>query len=196
MRGTSSPVYRRVYQQSLSIETGTNLATNAVDNGFRYENSLGTNPHIFAGVFWVAISHAERVFVYEGLANGTASLAKYDIVAPVFPKETFPDDWYRRGVPLVLPVDSEQAAEMGLANSRALGTNQGLGKFVPLDLSTDLSIASPTQIGCFILENLLDVASGQLAPTIYDNFELYTGFIKGKADGLFHLVRAILTISI
>lgn len=70
---------------------------------------------------------------------------------------------------------------MFLANPRALGGNQGVGNFVPLDLSTDLSTASPAQIGCFILENILDVALGQLDPTIYNNFELYTGFIKGKA---------------
>ena len=170
-----------------------NLATNAVDNGFRYDNSLGTNPGFFAGVIWFAVSHAERVFVYEGLANGTSGLANYDNVAPFFLNETFPDNWYRRGVPLTLPVAFQQAAEMFLANPRALGGNQGIGNFVPLDLSTDLSTASPAQIGCFILENILDVAPGQLDPTIYNNFELYTGFIKGKADALYHLVRAILT---
>ena len=172
-----------------------NLAINAVDNGFRYDNSLGTNPDFFAGVIWFAVSHAERVFVYEGLANGTSGLANYDNVAPFFLNETFPDNWYRRGVPLALPVAFEQAAEMFLANPRALGGNQGVGNFVPLDLSKDLSTASPAQIGCFILENILDVAPGQLDPTIYNNFELYTGFIKGKADALYHLVRTILTIS-
>ena len=173
-----------------------NLAANAVDNGFRYDNSLGTNPDFFAGVVWFAVSHAERVFVYEGLANGTTGLANYDNVAPFFLNETFPDNCFRRGVPLTLPVAFQQAAEMFLANPRALGGNQGVGNFVPLDLSTDLSTASPAQIGCFLLENLLDVAPGQLAPTIYNNFELYTGFIKGKADALYQLVRAILTNSI
>ena len=117
-------------------------------------------------------------------------------MAPFFLNETFPDNWYRRGVPLALPVAFEQAAEMFLANPRALGGNQGVGNFVPLDLSTDLSTASPAQIGCFILENLLDVAPGQLDPTIYNNFKLYTGFIKGKADALYDLVRGILTNSI
>ena len=172
-----------------------NLATNAVDNGFRYDNSLGTNPDYFAGVVWYAFSRAERVFVYEGLANGTTGLANYDNVAPFSPNETFPDNRYRRGVPLALPVAFEQAAEMFLANPRALGGNQGVGSFVPLDLSTDLSTAIPAQIGCFILENLLDAAPGQLDPTMYNNLELYTGFIKGRADALYDLVRGILTNS-
>ena len=113
-----------------------NLAVNAVDNGFRYNNSLGTNPDFFAGVVWFAVSHAERVFVYKGLANGTSGLANYDNVAPFFLNETFPDNWYRRGVPLTLPVAFQQAAEMFLANPRALGGNQGVGNFVPLGLST------------------------------------------------------------
>ena len=157
-----------------------NLAANAVDNGFRYDNSLGTNPDFFAGVIWFAVSHAERVFVYEGLANGTSGLANYANVAPFFLNETFPNNWFRRGVPFSLPATFQQAGEMFLANPRALGGNQGVGNFVPLDLSTDLSTASPAQLGCFILENLLDVAPGQLDPTIYNNFELYTSFIKGK----------------
>ena len=62
------------------------------------------------------MSHAERVFVYEGLANSTSGLANYDNVAPFFLNETFPDNWYRRGVPLTLPVAFQQAAEMFLAN--------------------------------------------------------------------------------
>ena len=128
-----------------------NLATNAVDNDFRYDNSLN---------------------------------------------ETFHDNRYRRGVPLALPVAFEQPAEMFLANPRALGGNQGVGSFIPLDLSTDLSTAIPAQIGCFNLETLLDAAPGQLDPTIYNNFELYTGFIKGRADALYDLVRGILTNSI
>ncbi|MCJ1449873.1 hypothetical protein MMC28_000201 [Mycoblastus sanguinarius] len=175
-----------------------NLETNAVDNGFRYDNSLGTNPDFFAGVIWFAVSHAERVFVYEGLANGTSGLANYANVAPFFLNETFPDNWFRRGVPFSLPGAFEQAGEMFLANPRALGGNQGVGNFVPLNLSTDLSTDSPAQLGCFILENLLDVAPGQLDPIIYDNFILYTGFIKGVIapffidDGYFNCPAALL----
>ena len=32
-----------------------NLAVNAVDNSFRYDESLGTNPDFFAGVIWFAV---------------------------------------------------------------------------------------------------------------------------------------------
>ena len=94
------------------------------------------------------------------------------------------------------PLRSSRQRKWFLANTRALGGNQGVGNFVPLDLSTNLSTAIPAQIGCFILENLLDAAPGQLDPTIYNNFELYTGFIKGRADALYDLVRGILTNSI
>lgn len=69
-----------------------NLAVNAVDSGFRYNNSLGTNPDFFAGVVWFTVSYTERIFVYEGLANGTSGLANYDNVAPFFLNKTFPDN--------------------------------------------------------------------------------------------------------
>ena len=157
-----------------------NLQTNAVDNGFRYDNSIKTNPNFFAGIVWFAVSHAERVFVYTGVANGTTSRPDYNSVAPFFLNESFPHNWYRRGVPFTLPGALQQAGQMFLANPRALGGNQGVGNFVPLNLGTDLSKKSPAQLGCFLLENLLDVAPDQLDPVIYNNWDLYTGFIKGK----------------
>ncbi|MCJ1449806.1 hypothetical protein MMC28_000134 [Mycoblastus sanguinarius] len=43
-----------------------NAQTNAVDKGFRYDISKETNPSFLVGVAWFAVSHAERVFVYEG----------------------------------------------------------------------------------------------------------------------------------
>ena len=71
-----------------------NEMTQAQDNGLRYDNSRNTNPQFLAGVAWFAVSHAERVFVYEGLPNGTTQdVADYANVAPFFLDERFPEDW-------------------------------------------------------------------------------------------------------
>ena len=68
--------------------------TNAQDNGLRYDNSRNTNPDFFAGAIWFLVSHAERVFVYEGLPNGTTqNVADYANVAPFFLDERFPEGW-------------------------------------------------------------------------------------------------------
>ena len=156
-----------------------------MDNGFRYDISKETNPDFLAGFAWFAVSHAERVFVYEGLANGTTGIPDYNSVAPFFLNETFPKDWYRRGVAFPLASALADAAELFVMNPRALGGNEGLGNFIPL--STNISSQTPQQLGCFILENILDVAPDQLDPVIYNNFELYTDFIKGDFTPLpFH----------
>ena len=154
-----------------------NAQTNAVDNGFRYDISRETNPDFLAGVAWFAVSHAERVFVYEGLANGTTGVPDYNSVAPFFLNETFPEDWYRRGDAFTLAGALADAVELFLMAPRDLGGNEGLGNFIPSNFT--VTGQTPQQLGCFILENLLDVAPDQLDPVIYDNFELYTGFIKG-----------------
>ncbi|CAF9916746.1 hypothetical protein IMSHALPRED_003283 [Imshaugia aleurites] len=155
-----------------------NQALNAIDNGYRYDISRETNPDFLAGVAWFLVSHAERVFVYEGLANGTTGIPDYNSVAPFFLNETFPENWYRRGVPFTLAGAMTQAIELFLLNPREIGGNEGLGNFVPLGFF-NVTNQTPAELGCFILENLLDVAPDQLAPELYDNFELATGFIKG-----------------
>jgi hypothetical protein len=71
----------------------------------------------------------------------------------------------------------EEAGAIFLQNPRALGGNEGLNNFVPLDI--DLGSETPAQIGCFILENFLDLAPGQIQPTIVNNRKLYTSFVKG-----------------
>lgn len=152
--------------------------TNAADNGYRYDNSVNTNPSFLAGVAWFAVSHAERVFVYRGLANGTnPDVADYQNVAPFFLNETFPPYWYRRGSAYSLPNALADALDLFLKAPRALGGNEGVGNFIPLGI--DIGSQTPQQLGCFLLENLLDVAPDQFAPTIADNFNLYTSFLKG-----------------
>lgn len=161
-----------------------NQQLNAIDNGYRYDISRETNPNFLAGIAWFAVSHAERVFVYEGLANGTTQIPNYASVAPFFLNETFPPYWYRRGVPFTLEAALMEAGEMFLMNPRELGGNEGLGNFVPLGLASNVSSQTPAELGCFILENLLDTAPDQLDPVIYNNFELFTGFIKGMQSSM------------
>ncbi|KAI9696140.1 MAG: hypothetical protein M1820_008281 [Bogoriella megaspora] len=157
-----------------------NFDTQAQDNGLRYDYSRETNPEFLAGVAWFAVSHAERVFVYEGLANGTATGAGdagFDNIGPFFLNETFPENWFRRGVPFTLPQAFGEAAAMFLANPRELGGNEGIGNFVPLN--TNITSLTPQQLGCFLLENFLDLAPNQIQPTVVDNLDLFEGFVKG-----------------
>ena len=152
--------------------------------GFRYDISRETNPQFLAGVVWFAVSHAERVFVYAGLANGTTpNVANYDNVAPFFLNETFPENWYRRGTPFTLASAFGNAVALYLQNPRELGGNEGLGNFVPL--GTDLMTQTPAQLGCFILENFFDLAPGQILPAVADNLALFEGFIKGTVAPFF-----------
>ena len=73
--------------------------------GLGYDNSRATNPEFFAGVICFSVSHAERVFVYQGFPKDTDPVSKPDCenIAPFFINETFPDNWYRRGIPFSLP---------------------------------------------------------------------------------------------
>jgi hypothetical protein len=162
-----------------------------ISQGPRYNNSRATNPQFLAGAVWFAVSHAARVFVYEGLPNGTTpGVANYANIAPFFLNETFPPNWFRRGNPLTLLSVFEEVGALFLQNPRELGGNEGLSNFVPLDI--DLGSETPAQIGCLILENFLDLAPGQIQPTIVNNLELYIAFVKGTVapflvgDGYFN----------
>lgn len=72
---------------------------------------------------------------------------------------------------------------MYLNNPRELGGNEGLDNFVPLGI--DLSSKTPAELGCFILENIFDIAPNQLQPAVYDNFELFEGFFQGVVAPFF-----------
>jgi len=72
---------------------------------------------------------------------------------------------------------------MFLSNPRELGGNEGLNNFIPVGL--DLTSQTPAQIGCFILENILGLAPGQIQPTIVNNLELYTAFLQGVVAPFF-----------
>ena len=143
-----------------------------------------TNPHSDPADSFL-VSHAERVFVYAGLPNGTTqNVADYKNVAPFFLDEKFPPDWFRRGVPFTLAQAFMQAGLMFAANPRELGGNEGLGNFIPL--GGDLSTKTPAQAGCFILENIFDLAPGQFQPAIANHLDLFQGFVQGVIAPFFH----------
>ncbi|KZF18932.1 hypothetical protein L228DRAFT_271566 [Xylona heveae TC161] len=173
------------YVNTSNIYGNFNKETQALDNGNRYDYSRETNPDFFAGGIWFAVSHAERVFVYEGLANGTTqSDANYANVAPFFLNDTFPEYWYRRGEPFSLPAAFAEAAALFLANPRQPGGNQGLGNFVPLD-GQNISALSPPELGCFILENVLDIIPNQLDSEASALGQAVLGFTKGAIAPFF-----------
>ncbi|KAI1328377.1 hypothetical protein F5Y16DRAFT_398547 [Xylariaceae sp. FL0255] len=152
--------------------------TQAEDNGLRYDNSRATNPEFLAGAVWFVVSHAERVFVYEGLPNGTTpDVADYANIAPFFLDERFPEGWYRRANPFTLVSAVDEAVDLALSNPRELGGNEGLNNFVPFEV--DLSSETPAQVLCFVIENIFDLAPGELQTTIADNIDLFEGFLKG-----------------
>lgn len=47
------------------------LQTFIEEKDITYEESKATNPEFFAGAKWFVVAHAERVFVYRALPNGT-----------------------------------------------------------------------------------------------------------------------------
>ena len=83
-----------------------------------------------------------------------------------------------------------EAGALFLQNPREPGANEGLNNFVPLGL--DLSSQTPAQLGCFIIENILDLAPDQFKPAIANNYDLVQGFVQGMilpffvGDGFFN----------
>ena len=72
-----------------------------------------------------------------------------------------------------------------------LGANEGLGNFVPLD--TNPSAMTPSQIACFVLENILDTGPGFVAPAIVNNYDLVQSFINGAIAPFFTSYNCDLT---
>ncbi|KZF25187.1 hypothetical protein L228DRAFT_280444 [Xylona heveae TC161] len=160
-----------------------NMEMNAIDNvraRNRYDYSRETTPEFFAGALWLAVSHAERVFVFEGLSNGsTQSNGNFANVAPFFLNETFPPFWFRRPEPFSLASAVAEAVEMFLLNPRELGGNEGVGNFVPLSGQNNISALSAPELGCFLIENILELVPGQLEPEGTALGDVVLGFTKG-----------------
>ena len=48
-----------------------------------------------------------------------------------------------------------------------------------LSLGTDLSMNTQAQSGCFVSENIFDLAPNQLQSAVYDDLELFEDFFQG-----------------
>lgn len=151
-----------------------------------YKESKNTNPEFNAGSRWLAVTTAERVFIFRALPNGTdPTNANFENVAPFYLNETFPDEWFRRSTPYGLDSTGEDIATL-LASSSEItipGQNQGLNNFVPLGM--DLGAVTPASATCFLATALFDNTPGQLAPGLVDNYELVETFLNAAVKPFF-----------
>jgi hypothetical protein len=130
----------------------------------------------------LAVSTAERVFIFSALPNGTdENLADFQNVAPFYLNETFPEKWFRRATPYSL-VDTGTGIAALLASSGSLttpGHNEGLNNFVPLGL--DLVSFTPQQATCLLATSILYLMPGQIAPVIAENYDVVEAFLNGTS---------------
>ena len=104
-------------------------------------------------------------------------------VAPFFLNETFPVNWFRTSIPLSLAEFLVDVTALYSSSPVELGGNEGLGNFIASDIKP--SAMTPSQIACFVLENILDTAPGFVAPAIVNNYDLVQGFINGAIAPFF-----------
>jgi Peroxidase, family 2 len=139
-----------------------------------YEASRATNPNFDAGAKYLAVSLAERAFVYRLLPNGTfQDLADKQNILPFFMNETFPDKWFRRASQYDVDNLGLDIVSLYTAFPFAIGINEGLNNFSPL--SPDLE-TTPAGIMCFILTNIFDTIPGQLQPSLASSLGTYMTF--------------------
>jgi hypothetical protein len=149
-----------------------------------YTESRDTNPEFDAGAKHLAVSLAERVFIYRALPNGTDETnANFANIAPFFLNETFPPFWFRRGTPYSLPNVADDILALYLAGPTELGSNQGLNNFVPL--GTDFGSLSSAEVLCFLEENMLDILPGQFSTAITGELTTVQAFVNGAIAPFF-----------
>lgn len=151
-----------------------------------YNEAKNSNPEFNAGVRWLGVTTAERVFIFRALPNGTEPTdANYANVAPFYMNETFPRAWFRRATPYTLEATGADIATL-LATSGALtvpGVNEGLNNFVPLGM--DLGSVSPQQATCFLAQAVFDETPGFLSPALAANMDIVNAFLNGAMKPFF-----------
>ena len=148
-----------------------------------YNTARANNPQFFAGAKYFVVSQVERIFVFNGLPNGTEEAnADFQNIGPFFLNEKFPVEWFRRGTAFTLADAAAQILELSAAFPFELGANEGLGNFVPL--STQIP-PNPQSFICFALQNVFDAVPGQVQPTLLANLNTFMGFVDGVMAPLF-----------
>lgn len=158
----------------------------AEERVLRYNDAKNDNPEFDAGVRWLAVSTAERVFIFRAMPNGTnEGLSDIQNVGPFYLNETFPENWFRRATPYSLAETGTDIANL-LVSSPELtvpGQNQGINNFVPLGL--DLSNVSPSTATCFLATAVFDETPGFLSPALVNNVDIVSAFLNGAVAPFF-----------
>ena len=123
------------------------------------------------------------MFTWRLTNISTDTAPDFGNVGPFFLNETLPQNWFRRPTPFPLADFLVDVTNLYLGSPVELGANEGLGNFVPL--GTDLSVMTPSQIACFVLENILDETPGFVSPVIVDNYDIIQGFLDGAVAPFF-----------
>ncbi|KAJ8609908.1 hypothetical protein MRB53_038846 [Persea americana] len=145
-----------------------------------YNEAKNNNPQFDAGIRWLAVTTAERVFIFRALPNGThPELADYQNVAPFYMNETFPRNWFRRGTAYSLAATGADIANL-LASSSELtvpGSNEGMNNFVPLGV--DISNVTASEATCFLATAIFDESPGFLSGALVNHADVVQGFLNG-----------------
>ena len=158
----------------------------AEERVLRYNEAKNNNPDFNAGVRWLAVSTAERVFIFRAFPNGTADgVADFRNIAPFYLNETFPDNWFRRATPYSLEDTGADIANLLLSSPGLTtpGLNEGLGNFVPAGI--DLADVTPTQATCFLATSIFDETPGFLSPELVNNYKVVQAFLNGAVKPFF-----------
>jgi len=180
------PRFQRVQKIAEKYNGLFNLETWKEERVVVYNEAKNNNPSFDAGVRWLAVTAAERVFIYRAMPNGTnLGVADAKNVLPFYLNETFPARWLTRPNPYSLAATGADVASL-LADTildTPLGQNQGIGNFVPLGL--DLASFTPDQATCFLFTTILDQAPGSLSPVLASAVHVVQAFINGAIKPFF-----------
>jgi len=160
------------------------LDTFAAERALTYTESRTTNPEFDAGPKHLAVSLAERVFIYRALPNGTDETnANFANIAPFFLNETFPPFWFRRSTPYTLPNVATDILSLYALGPTEVGSNQGLNNFVPV--GSDFGSLTPTEVMCYLQTNMLDIVPGQFSTAITGEMSVVQAFANGAIAPFF-----------
>ena len=151
-----------------------------------YNEAKNNNPEFDAGIRWLGVTTAERVFIFRALPNGThPELADFRNVGPFYLNETFPREWFRRATPYTLASTGSDIAALLASSSEVTtpGQNQGQNNFVPLGI--DLSNVSPNTATCFLASAVFDETPGFITPALAQHADIVNGFLAGAVKPFF-----------
>lgn len=107
------------------------METWAEERAMTYQQSRETNPQFDAGPKHLAVTLAERVFIFRAMPNGThLGLADDQNVLPFYLNETFPDHWFRRPTSYNLENVGTDVVALYAMGPTEIGANKGFSQFL------------------------------------------------------------------